>query len=115
MDGNGKRVKRLTIRGAWSQIVEELEHLPGKVAVCYEASTGYGYLNELLSQEADRVVVAHSSALQLIFRIQQGNREHKKIALIALTFVSKRNLLSCVGVPERRSKRQFAKYPMIYG
>lgn len=59
LDRCGKRVKRLTIRGKWSAIAEEMNRLKGKVQVCYEASTGYGYLHELLSRVADRVVVAH--------------------------------------------------------
>ena len=33
LDGDGKRVKRLTIRGPWRKIVEELKRLPGQVAV----------------------------------------------------------------------------------
>ncbi len=49
LDQEGKRVKRLTIRGAWSKIADELKRLTGKVSVCYEASSCYGYLLEFSS------------------------------------------------------------------
>ena len=52
LDGDGKRVKRLTIRGAWPKIAEALKSLSGKIFVCFEASTAYGYLHEMLSQVA---------------------------------------------------------------
>ena len=48
LDGNGNRIKRLTLRGSWTKIAEELKQLPGKVSVCFEASTAYGHLHELL-------------------------------------------------------------------
>jgi transposase len=37
-------------------------------AICFEATCGYGYLYERLSEMAERVVVAHPGHLRLIFR-----------------------------------------------
>ena len=68
LDQNGKRVKQARISGPWSKIAAEIEQLDGTVAVCYEASCGYGHLHDLFARVADRVVVAHPGQLRLIFR-----------------------------------------------
>ncbi len=73
LDGYGKRVKRLTIWGAWPKIADELKQLSGKVSVCFEASTAFGYLYEMLSKVAERVEVAHPGQLRLIFRSKKKN------------------------------------------
>ena len=87
LNGDGKRVKRTTIRGAWGKIAEELRQLPGKVAVCFEASTAYGYLHEMLSAVADWVVVAHPGHLRLIFRSKKKNDRADAEKLAKLLFL----------------------------
>ena len=87
LDRHGKRVKRLTIRGAWSQIVDELKQLSGKVSVCFEASTAYGHLYELISKVANRVVVAHPGQLRLIFRSKKKNDRTDAEKLAKLLFL----------------------------
>lgn len=87
LNGDGKRVKRLTIRGGWHKIAEELRQLSGKVAVCFEASTAYGYLHEMLSEVADRVVVAHPGQLRLIFRSKKKNDRADAEKLAKLLFL----------------------------
>jgi transposase len=73
LDGNGKRVASREIVGDWSKVVAAVGALPRPLAVCYEASCGYGYLHERLSRVADRVEVAHPGNVRLIFRAKRKN------------------------------------------
>jgi len=68
LDDRGRKVLTRTVRGQWPKVLAELETLKGPWAVCFEASTGYGFLFERLSDLAKRVVVAHPGQLRLIFR-----------------------------------------------
>ena len=65
LDEHGKRVKRETIRGGCLEVVEVLQAWAkqGRIAVCYEASCGYGFLYDLISDVTDLVVVAHPGQL----------------------------------------------------
>ena len=109
LDHHGKRVKRQTIRQSWARIAQELSQLPGSVAVCFEASTAYGYLFELLSQVAARVVVAHPGQLRLIFRSKQKNDRADAEKLAKLLFLDE---VPAVYVPSRevRAWRQLVEY-----
>ena len=109
LDGDGKRVKRLTIRGPWRKIAEELKRLPGKVAVCFEASTAYGHLHELFSKVAARVVVAHPGQLRLIFRSKKKNDRADAEKLAKLLFLGE---VPTVYVPSQdvRAWRQLVEY-----
>lgn len=109
LDGNGKRVKRLTTRGAWHKIVEQLRQLSGHVAVCFEASTAYGYLYEMLSEVAQRVVVAHPGQLRLIFRSKQKNDRADAEKLAKLLYLDE---VPTVYVPSKnvRAWRQLIEY-----
>ena len=109
LDDHGKRVKRLTIRGPWRQIAEELRRLPGKVSVCFEASTAYGYLYEMLSEAADRVVVAHAGQLRLIFRSKQKHDRADAEKLAKLLYLDE---VPAVYVPKLdvREWRQLVEY-----
>ena len=73
LDENGRRVKRLTIRSHWRDVLADIRRIAKPFAVCFEASCGYGYLHEELSKIACRVVVAHPGQLRLIFRSQRKN------------------------------------------
>jgi transposase len=68
LDADGKRIVRKEIVGDWDAVVREVKSLPRPLAVCYEASCGYGYLHERLGKVADRIEVAHPGQLRLIFR-----------------------------------------------
>jgi transposase len=87
LDGNGKRIKRQTVRGPWSDVADQVRRLSGKVSVCFEASTAYGYLYELLSEVAQRVVVAHPGQLRLIFRSKKKNDRADAEKLAKLLFL----------------------------
>jgi len=73
LDKNGKRIRRQTIRGRWDILIAELRKIKKPFAICFEASTGYGYLFEQLSKIAKRVLVAHPGQLRLIFRSKRKN------------------------------------------
>lgn len=68
LDKYGRRVQRKTIRGGWEKVLSFFRKVDGPFSVCFEASCGYGYLYDNLSQLASRVVVAHPGQLRLIFR-----------------------------------------------
>jgi transposase len=73
LDENGQKIRSRTIRGGWHKVLNELKSLEEPFAVCFEASTGYGFLFEQLTQIARRVVVAHPGQLRLIFRSKRKN------------------------------------------
>jgi transposase len=73
LDECGKVVKRMAVRGSWPQTIVELEKLGRPLAVCFEASCGYGHLYGLLGRVAQRVVVAHPGQLRLISRSKRKN------------------------------------------
>jgi transposase len=87
LDENGKLVNRKTVRGHRSKVVDELRKLPGSVAVCYEASCGYGWLHDCLRRVATRVVVAHPGQLRLIFRSKKKNDRADAEKLAKLLFL----------------------------
>ena len=55
--------------------------------ICFEASTGYGYLFEQLQRLARRVVVAHPGQLRLIFRSKRKNDRVDAETLAKLLFL----------------------------
>lgn len=74
LDEKGDKVKSLTIRGGISQIPGALKAaIPGRFAVAYEASCGYGWLHDQLVRLAEKVQVAHPGGLRLIFRSKRKN------------------------------------------
>jgi transposase len=73
LNANGQRQFSRQIKGPWDKVLFELAGIKQPFAVCFEASTGYGYLHERLSRIAQRVVVAHPGQLRLIFRSKRKN------------------------------------------
>jgi transposase len=73
LDHRGKKIKVHTIRGPWSAMVAFLRSRHKPLAVCYEASCGYGPLYDALASFCHRVVMAHPGRLRLIFRSKQKN------------------------------------------
>jgi transposase len=69
LDGAGKAVKQVEVRGGWPALLERVAaEAPRPFSVCFEASCGYGYLHGRLSQLAHAVSVAHPGQLRLIFK-----------------------------------------------
>ncbi len=73
LDENGKKLCTGTILGAWDKLLSELNQVKRPFSICFEASTGYGYLHERLSRMAAKVIVAHPGQLRLIFRSKRKN------------------------------------------
>lgn len=109
LDAHGKKVKRLTVRGPWSKVIDELDKLQGRLFVCYEASCGYGYLYDVLGKVAQRVVVAHPGQLRLIFRSKRKNDRVDAEKLAKLLFLDE---VPTVYVPSQdvRAWRQLIEY-----
>ncbi|HER20073.1 MAG TPA: IS110 family transposase [Chromatiales bacterium] len=73
LDANGKTLCTRTIVGPWDKVLLALGQVKPPFAVCFEASTGYGYLYERLGAMAAKVIVAHPGQLRLIFRSKRKN------------------------------------------
>ena len=73
LDSQGRKVRSATIHGSWDKVLSELAEIKESFEICFEASTGYGYLYDRLCRMASRVVVAHPGQLRLIFRSKRKN------------------------------------------
>jgi len=73
LDENGNRIALKTVRGTVDNLIKELSEVEKPFQVCFEASTGYGYLHDRLKGLAERVVVGHPGKLRLIFRSKRKN------------------------------------------
>ena len=109
LDHRGKKLLNRTIKGPWSKVLEEVGKIRKPFAVCFEASTGYGYLFERLQTVARRVVVAHPGQLRLIFRSKRKNDRVDAEKLAKLLFLDE---VPPVYVPssEVRSWRGFIEH-----
>jgi len=87
LDDRGRKILSQTVRGPWSKVLEELDKIQKPFEVCFEASTGYGYLFERLQGLARRVVVAHPGQLRLIFRSKRKNDRVDAEKLAKLLFL----------------------------
>jgi len=87
LDEGGRKEMQFTVRGRWPKLIAALERVPQPFAVCFEASTGYGFLHQALSQLAARVVVAHPGQLRLIFRSKRKNDRVDAEKLAKLLFL----------------------------
>ena len=77
LDGDGKTVRQLEVRGEWPTLLERIaREVPRPFSVCFEASCGYGYLHGRLSTLAHSVSVAHPGRLRLIFK---SKRKHDRV------------------------------------
>ena len=73
LDEHGRKLFGRTVHGSYSKVVKAMESVKQPFSVCFEASTGYGWLYEKLSELAQRVVVAHPAHLRLTFRSKRKN------------------------------------------
>lgn len=109
LDDRGRKILSRTIKGSWSRLVEEIDKIRRPFEVCFEASTGYGFLFEQLQTMARRVVVAHPGQLRLIFRSKRKNDRVDAQKLAKLLFLGE---VPPVWVPasEVRSWRGFIEH-----
>ena len=87
LDQRGRKLSTQTIRAGWSKVLEEVGKLRKPFAICFEASSGYGFLFEQLAKVAGRVVVAHPGQLRLIFRSKRKNDRVDAEKLAKLLFL----------------------------
>ena len=87
LDDRGRKTLSRTVKGPWSTVVEELAKNRQPFDLCFEASTGYGYLFDRRQRVARRVVVAHPGQLRLIFRATRKNDRVDAEKLAKLLFL----------------------------
>ena len=51
LDTRGRKLSTQMIKGNWSKVLEELGKIKKPFSVCFETSTGYGYLFERLTHD----------------------------------------------------------------
>lgn len=109
LDNDGKRIKRLEVKGPWSALEEAVATIPTPFAVCYEASCGYGHLHDRLSTRAARVVVAHPGHLRWIYRAKRKNDRVDAAKLARLLYL---DVVPPVHVPkpEKRAWRSMIEF-----
>jgi len=86
LDADGRQHRTCQVRRL-DELMRMLKSLPGPFRVCYEASTGYGGLFELLSPVADHVAVAHPGMLKVIFHSKQKNDRNDAAQLAKLLYL----------------------------
>ena len=86
LNEDGKVLQRCTLH-AITEVVELLRNLPGPCQVCYEASTGYGIIFDLLSSVAKHVAVAHPGLLRLIYKSRKKNDRADAQKLAKLLYI----------------------------
>jgi len=87
LDENGKKRMTRSGGGAWTKLLQELAEIKEEFAICFEASTGYGYFYDALRKIAKRVSVAHPGHLRLIFRSKKKNDRVDAQKLAKLLFL----------------------------
>ncbi len=87
LDGNGRHLRTHSMRGPWDKLLLKLAEIKRPFAVCFEATSGYGYLHEQLNRIAKRVVVAHPGQLRLIFRSRRKSDRVDAMKLAKLLFL----------------------------
>jgi transposase len=73
LNEDGKLVKQQTVRGRFTEVLEELAKVAEPMEVVFEATGGYGPLHQGLEKVARRVVMAHPAALALIWKSKRKN------------------------------------------
>jgi len=96
LDAHGKILQRQEIKGDWNQVAQTVRQLPGPLAVCFEASCGYGRVYDLLQPHAARLSVAHPGQLRLIYHAKKKNNRLDAEKLAKLLYL---DLVPQVHVP----------------
>ena len=103
LDPQGALYRRLEVRGAWPKLMEVVDReVPRPFAVCFEASCGYGVLNDELAKRAARVEVAHPGNLRLIYRSKRKNDRFDASKLARLLHV---DMIPKVHVPSAQVRQ----------
>ncbi len=112
LDENGKKVQERVVRGPLPEAVARLKGLRrdlGPLAICYEASCGYGWLHDQAAPLGLKVQVAHPGKLRIIFNCKRKNDRIDAQKLAKLLYLDE---VPLVHVPpaERRQWRSLIEY-----
>lgn len=99
LNAQGKVVKETKVRNDGHEVFALLRRFERPLAVCYEASCGYGPLYDGLRRIAGHVKVAHPGALRLIFKSKRKNDRVDAKKLATLLFLDQ---VPCIHVPHER-------------
>jgi transposase len=112
LDESGKRVREREVRGDLGALVAavgEVRKAYGALKVCYEASSGCGWLHDELVKLGCQVQVGHPGKLRLIFRSKRKNDRVDAQKLALLLFLDQVPL-AYVPPAERRAWRSLIEY-----
>ena len=102
LDRNGKLVKRGEWKVPWPQLAEQLRREAiGPLAVCLEASCGYGYLYDPFAAVAQQVKAVHPGSLRLIYKAKRKNNRVDAGKLARLLHL---DAVPCVWVPGKDTR-----------
>jgi transposase len=109
---DGRVVQRRTVRGPLAHVsgtVRVLHQKYGPLRVCYEASTGAGWLHDQLRELGVQVRVAHPGKVRMIFR---AKRKNDRIDADKLSFLAYLDEVPLAHIPsaERRRWRSLIEY-----
>jgi transposase len=98
LNSDGKVFTEMEVIGRWPVLLGKFAQLKLEepMNVCFEASSGYGYLYEELCKTARHVAVAHPGHLRLIFR---SKKKHNRIDALKLAKLSYLEEVPQVHVP----------------
>jgi transposase len=100
LNDNGKIHHRCTLKSI-HEVAELLGRLPGCCRVCFEASTGYGFIFEALLPVTGDISVAHPGLLRLIFRSKSKNDRADALKLAQLVYIGQ---VPTVHVPDKQTR-----------
>jgi transposase len=95
LNEEGKVIAESCVRQV-DQLTAMLKRLPDRFAACFEASTGYGWVHDMLRPLASQVVVAHPGHLRAIFRSKKKNDRNDARKLAKLLYL---DVVPAVHVP----------------
>jgi len=109
---DGRVVERRTVHGPLAHVVGTVRILQekyGLLRVCYEASTGAGWLHDQLRELGVQVRVAHPGKVRMIFR---AKRKNDRIDADKLSFLCYLDEVPLAHIPpaERRRWRSLIEY-----
>jgi transposase len=98
LDAQGNTLRQEEVKGDYRAVAAHLAKVRHPFQVCYEASTGYGALYDLLAPLAQKVAVAHPGRLALIYK---SKRKHNRADAQKLAAVLHLNQVPAVHVPRQ--------------
>jgi transposase len=98
LDGKGNTLRQVEVKGGYQAVADHLAKIRHPFQVCYEASTGYGVLYDLLTPLAQKIQVAHPGRLALIYK---SKKKHNRADAQKLASVMHLNQVPEVHVPRQ--------------